>query len=321
MNTDDGDMPIDSGDLGIPAGDDLDALADRLIESDEPDDIDESEGVEMSETDEVEDDEDAGEEDIEEGDEDEESDPSAELYDVKVDGQIEKVTLDELRRGYSGQKYITQQMQKAAEDRKVTEAVFTQLARERQAVGQALQLLGSGQVMPPPQPPDESLFNTDPIAYMDQKIEYDRRTAQFNEQLAAVQQQMQAGSQAMAQAQQAYLARELEVLKGFEPDLYDPEKGREARHNLAKSAIETYGFDINEVGTITDHRHIRVLRDAIRYQELVANGGAKRVEQKRASQTVKPKARRKGGKQSLKDQHARLKKTGNLEDAIGLLLQ
>lgn len=46
------------------------------------------------------------------------------LYTVKVNGQEEQVTLDDLKQGYSGQKYVQQGMQDAAAQKKEAVAVL-----------------------------------------------------------------------------------------------------------------------------------------------------------------------------------------------------
>ena len=86
----------------------------------EGDEIGEAEEVVEGEldTDEVEE----AEED--ERDTEEAEEPEPELYTVRVDGKEEKVTLEELTRGYSGQQYVHKGMQEAAAYRKEAEAVY-----------------------------------------------------------------------------------------------------------------------------------------------------------------------------------------------------
>ena len=90
--------------------------------------------------------------DDDEGIEIEESDVGPELYTVKVDGEERKVTLDELKREYSGQKYIQKGMQENAELRKQYEELTQQTSQERQMLAQMIQQL-QVQGIPPTKSP------------------------------------------------------------------------------------------------------------------------------------------------------------------------
>jgi hypothetical protein len=57
-------------------------------------------------------------EDEEDTEEEYEEDSAPELYTVKVDGKEEQVSLEDLKRGYSGQKYVQKGMQEVAQIRK-----------------------------------------------------------------------------------------------------------------------------------------------------------------------------------------------------------
>jgi len=61
----------------------------------------------------------------------EEEQPEAPLYTVKVDGKEQQVTLEELQRGYSGQKWISQRSQSMAAERKAFEAEAAAVKQER----------------------------------------------------------------------------------------------------------------------------------------------------------------------------------------------
>ena len=245
-----------------------------------------------------------------------------ELFSVKVDGEEQSVTLDELRRGYSGQQYIQTQMSKVAEQRKEAESVYYQLAQERAQVQQALQLLNNGTLATPPVAPDEALFQSDPLAYMEQKLAYDKQAAEYQERIGQLQHQVTANQETMAQARQVYLAREAEMLQGFAPELFDENEGVANRQALVTSASEAYGFTSDELAQVMDHRHVRVLKDALAYQALQSGSGKKKVEQKVQTKQVRSSKRKVNAEQQRRQKmQDRLKQTGEIEDAIGLLLE
>ena len=253
---------------------------------------------------------------------DEGTEEEPQMFTVKVDGNELEVNLDELKRGYSGQQYIQQQMNRVAESRKEAEAIYGQLAQERAQVQQALQLLTDGTLSAPPVAPDEALFNTDPLAYMEQKLQYDKDVGEYQQRLGALQQQVQVNNEQHAQMRQAYLAQEAELLRGYYPELFDEEKGAETREHLVSSAAESYGFTPEELTAVADHRHIRVLMDAVKYQQLQSESGKKRVEQKVQNKTVRSSKRKMNAQQAAqRKQREKLKRSGSIEDALDLIMQ
>lgn len=260
------------------------------------------------------------EETVNESTQDDSEEP--EMFTVKVDGEEHSVSLEELKRGYSGQSYINTQMQKVAESRKETEQVFAALTQERAQVQAAIQMLADGSFAHPPQAPNEELFNTDPMAFMEQQLQYQKDQQAFQEKVGYLQQQAQANEQTQQQARQAYLAQEVEMLKGFHPELFDEQSGAEAKERLVTQATEAYGFTPEELGMVMDHRHLRVLMDAVAYRQLNSETGKKRVEQKVQAKQVRTKKRKVNAEQVQRQkQRDRLKQTGDIEDAIGLLLE
>jgi hypothetical protein len=67
---------------------------------------------------------------------DEPSPVEPEKYSVKVNGEESQVTLEDLKQGYSGQKYVQQGMQDVAAKRKEAEDVYASLTKEREQMAQ-----------------------------------------------------------------------------------------------------------------------------------------------------------------------------------------
>lgn len=330
---------VGTGSEASPARDDLgapteEALLERMFEPEEqPEPVKQETAAEQEYEEEVEveaseqtldedaDDADEYDEDFEESDSDD-SDEEPQTFSVKVDGQELEVDLDELKRGYSGQAYINKSMQKVAESRKESEAIYAALAQERAQVQQALTLLQDGTLSTPPVAPDEALFNSDPLAYMEAKLAYDKQAEDYQNRIGYLQQQVQANQEQHQYMRQAYLAKESELLQGYYPELFDEEKGAETRNQLVSTAAESYGFTPEELTAVMDHRHVRVLMDAIKYQQLNSDSGKKRVEQKVQKKTVRSSKRKVNAEQhARKKQRAQLKKSGSIEDAIGLMFE
>jgi hypothetical protein len=285
--------------------------------------VEESEAEEVveAEFEEVESDDDSEEEDEYE-DTEEAEEPAPDLYTVKVDGKEEEVSLDDLKRGYSGQKYVQKGMQEAAAMRKQAEEVYANLLNERQQIGQLLQYAQNGLPQAPVAPTKEQ-FDSDPIGYMEAKMQYDEAKTAYDGQMGQLQQAVEQQGQAMQYAQRAYLEREMETLKTLVPEFAEPDTAAQARDRLVTMGQEIYGYDPNEIGSVMDHRAIRVLHDAIKYQELMSG-------KQRAVTNAKPKAKRtvragakktRSNKDAERQTRQKLKKSGSIDDALNLILK
>jgi hypothetical protein len=244
----------------------------------------------------------------------------AKKYKVKVDGVETDVSLEDLKRGFSGQQYVQKGMQEAAAVRKEAEGVFNELQNERRQVAQYLQNLQNG-VQPPPREPDQALFQTDPIGYMEQKIQFDEASRSYGEQMQKFEQVAGEQSQADKHAMEAYLQGEMRQLQAVDPDFREPESAGKVKDLMIAKGQEIYGYQPEEIGQIVDHRAIRVLRDAIRYREIVeGKKTAKHVEkQKMAKSTSKKRVTTSQARR--RKQQDKLRNSGSLDDAMGLLFQ
>jgi len=282
-------------------------------ESDEPEAELENEVEAQSEAEE--------EDDLDESEEDQEQ---PHTYTVKVDGTEIEVTLDELQRGYSGQKYIQKGMQEVADLRKRAEdanAFLTQASDAVNALYQQMQTPGFAQA---PTPPDESLIESDPIGYTQDKARYDKAMQKYQQDMMQMQQTFAVQQQAQQHAQQAYLEREMETLRQVLPEFSDPEKASKTRDSMLKMGTEIYGYQPEEISAVMDHRAIRVLNDAIKYQEIM-QGKEKAVE--KATKAPRRKVVKAGSKKTASNRNdtrqarSKLKRSGSIQDAMSLILE
>ena len=302
----------------------IESAISSLLQPEEVEEVveeDTEEAAELEDSEEEPEGEDAEEEEVEEEDDedaDEAEESTPELYTVKIDGKEEQVSLDDLKRGYSGQQYVQKGMQEAANLRKQAELVYQALMNERAMVAQAIQ----GGIPQPPAEPSKEMFESDPIGFMEAKLKYDDQLKEYNERMSQFQQIAEQQSQAQQAAQRAYLEREMETLKQVVPEFADPQKASQVRDRLVTMGQEIYGYEPNEISAVMDHRAIRVLNDAIKYQELMS--GKKQAERK-----AKPKPKRTvraGAKKTASNANAerqtrqKLKKSGNINDALSLIL-
>lgn len=240
---------------------------------------------------------------------------------VKVDGNEVEVTLDELKQGYSGQKYVQKGMQEAAQRRKEAEQVLQSLTNERQQLTQFYQQLQQGGITQAPVPPSRELFESDPIGYMEEKLNFDEKKVSYDNQMAQLREVSNQNSKANKQAKQVYLKQEMAALQDKIPEFADDKKAGKLKERLIQGG-EGYGYTAQEVGQVMDHRAIQVLNDAVKYRQIVEGKSKAKVKTNAARPVIKPGAKKVADSKTKvrKRQQAKLKKSGSIDDALGLIL-
>lgn len=260
--------------------------------------------------------------------EDDETDAEAaeekqDLIPVKIDGKIEMWTLDQLKQSAAGQGYIQKQMRENAEAKKQVTQIYQQMQQERQALAQMYQQLSSGQVPATmPQPPSRDLMQSDPIAYMEARAKYDDDLAAYQQAATQMQQLQQQQAELNNRARQAYIAEQMQLLQQAIPEFADKKTGTALRDQIIRTASDVYGYDPQELQGVADHRHVRVLRDAMLYRQMMAErSGVEQQKVSKARPVVKPGAQVKQDptRNAKRRQMATAKKTGKVEDFVDLL--
>ena len=245
-----------------------------------------------------------------------------ELYTVKVDGEEREVTLDDLKRSFSGQAYIQKGMQEAAEAKKEAEGVYQALLNERQQLSNLLYQAQSGQIAQPPIPPSRELFNNDPIGYMEAKLSYDEALQNYQNQQYQIQQVAEQQNYQMQIAQQQYLQGEMQRLAQAIPEFGDAKTASKLKEDLVQFGSKL-GYSEAELSEVMDHRAILVLQKAMKYDQLVEGKSKATQKASNARPVVKPgtkKTGRTGAAKQRQNAQARMKKTGSIDDVAKFLL-
>ena len=280
------------------------------------------------EVDEVQDDAEAQASENDLGEEYEEAEQNEEpieptYYTVKVDGEERQVDLEELQRGYSGQKYIQKGMADNAQTKKTLEEAQQQITQERQMLTQLVQQLHNGDIPRVPEYPSEELRASDPLGYLEKEAEYRRavdKRQQFEQQL---QFQAQQQAQAKQKQEQEYLSQQAMRLAEWMPEFADPEKRGVFIQEMASKAKKHYNLSDEQIGTVKHAEEVRILSDALKWRELQANKDQTQKKVEGARPVVKPTAKRaaNAGKVSrAKKAEATMKETGNVDDVARYLI-
>lgn len=252
----------------------------------------------------------------EEGEETEsevEGEPAPRVFKVKVDGEEIEVPESELLQGYSRTQDYTRKTQALAAERRKAEAEYAEVRKEREQyqhlLGQLSEKLEAAPTV------DESLQHTDPIRYAQQLAAY----MQHDRNRQAVEQEKRRVEALQKQEQQShlqkYLAEQAEMLQTLIPEWLDAGTAK-AEKAKVREAAKAYGYTDDELSELYDARAVALMRDAMRYRELVAK-----------RQEVKPKAgpvvqsRPKAATDDTTRAKQRLAKTGKVADAAAYFLR
>ena len=256
-----------------------------------------------------------------------ELDPEAPIFELTVKGEggldvPKKVSLKELQAGYMMQADYQRKTAEVERQRaEVDTAVKTKTAEAEQRYEAQLNQLNAlvrSSIDPDLQNVDwVNLAATDPAKYtiLRAKAEKFAGTIQALEaernKLAA--QRTQEQTEARNKAAQESVERLKQDIPGWNQDKYQ---------SILKGAVEKLGFKPEEVTQVVDHRIIKVLNDALAYQELKS---AKPIAEKKVVSV--PKVVRPGSPDKDSDQIAdrkkaaltKLRKSGDVEDAAAAI--
>lgn len=244
------------------------------------------------------------------------------LHTVKVDGNEEQRTLDQLKQGYAGQAAINKRFQEVAEARKQIQQQATVLQQQQQQVAQLYQNAQNGGLQAPT-PPTRELFESDPIGYMEEKLKFDEAKEQFDQNMQQHQHMQQQQTQSQRAAEQAHLQEQAEELQRYIPEFADPEKRTAFIQNTSNKAKQHYGLTDDQISTVKTAVETRILSDAIKYRELVAKRKSVQSKGEKARPMVKAGAKKRadGDVATRKKAQVRLQKTGSDADALSLMFK
>jgi hypothetical protein len=176
--------------------------------------------------------------------------------------------------------------------------------------------------MPPE--PDEALREADPIEYFLRKDARDRKILEWRRLDHAQKVQAQKAEAERTEHVRTQVAREMELLKDAIPELKTEEGFKAFKDDVLTYAPREYGFTPQELAELSDHRALRVIKDAIAYRKLQSNKAKVAEKVKHAPPvTVTPPGRRTGNDEAraakVKSGFEKLRSTGSFDDALSIL--
>ncbi len=245
------------------------------------------------------------------------------LYTVKINGEERQVNLEELTRGYSGQKYIQESMAENAKMRKEADAMAQQATQERQMLRQMMQQMQAGGMPPMPEYPAEELRESDPLGYLEKEAEYRRAVdkRQQWEQQVKVLNQNQAEEQAKKHNEN--LSHQAMRLAEWMPEFKDDTKRAVFIKDMTTKAKKHYKLTDEQMSVVETAEEIMILNDAVKWRELQASKSTANKKAEGARPVVKPAAKRAAtaGKASKAAKaKTNMNETGSIDSVADFLL-
>lgn len=240
------------------------------------------------------------------------------------DGTV--ISVQDLKRGYLAQQSFTRGSQENARERETLASQKTEVEQFARALQAQRDFLLQVSQLFAPQPPDESLLNQnspnyDPIRYMAQKADYDKKANALTQLQYASQADQARAAQDQQRQRQELRDKEAQRLLDAMPELKKPA----VYQKFWDEAVETmseYGFSPEELNDAIDHRLYPVYRDLAAYRR--ARKSLPTVKQAVQSKPVLTGQKRMDPKAKIsREQQARqeqLRKTGTFEAGVSALM-
>lgn len=227
----------------------------------------------------------------------------------------------EWKRGQLRQADYTRKTQEIAEQRKQFEQRHAEIAQKSQEIDQQINFAIAVAERYLPKPPDASMLESDPIGYLQAKENFDARRYELQQLYHAREQHEHAKSQEQMKSFEEMKAREAQALLDAMPHLKDKSK-LEAFQRDIQETLPHYGFSVDDLKSVYDHRLVRLLADAVAFRKLAASK-AKVEEKAKAAIPVQPTGKRPSasdGKAADRSNLMReLRKTGDKHTATKLI--
>lgn len=245
-----------------------------------------------------------------------EEEEQPQVYSVKIDGQEQEVTLQELQQGYSRQQDYTRKTQELSQQRKDFEAQQAELAKKDAIYKELLPRMEQTLEGELANEPDwKSLYESDPIAYVREKDVWNEKKEKFK----AVQAEQQRLRQEQLTSQQAEIQKAVELgnqkLLEAVPEWKDAEVALKEKQSIAKYAMDVLGYSQDEINQVYDYRALLGLRGAWLHHQ-TGKAIKKKPVEKAPARVGKPGSANKPKTATpLKKAKQRLAKSGKLRDA------
>lgn len=256
------------------------------------------------------------------------ADSNQELYDVTVNGQIQKVNLDELKQGYSKGLDYTKKTMDLGDQRRSLETERDTISKEKDEVSKlreeyAKKLSVVEQNLQIEDNVDwVKLAQDDPSEYAIKKAEYDKKKDlqdRIQKEQARVNEERK---QEQEKIYQNFIQSENKKLIEKMPVFGDEKKVNKVMQDIGQFALKS-GYTEQELNMLVDHRALITLYQAAKYDQLLQKKGLQDKKVKTNTRMISSEAKNQtqstDKKIRVNDRMKQLKKSGSVKDAQKVL--
>lgn len=201
-------------------------------------------------------------------DEEAESDNTAKpIITLELEGKKIDFTPEELQKSVLLQADYTRKTQALAAERKQFAETIHKAEEAEKVYSQLLPVMVQRMQATMPQPPDPSLIDINPSAYLRQKETYEQAMGDLQAGISEMQRQQDESNGKQTKQLQAYLAENAAKLPELIPEWKD-EKVFERDRPKVRDYLKTRGFSDEEINQAYDARLVAMANDARQWREL-----------------------------------------------------
>ena len=207
--------------------------------------------------------------------EDPKTETNEQLYEVKVNGETIKVTLEELQNGYAKDSDYRQKTSKLSEERKSLEEERQKILDEMNVANQKKseyvkkleEVVGNFKNPSMSEEDMERLFEEDPTEYVKAQARITKERERQNKLKSELEKQKEEQALQYQNKMQNILQEEQKKLIEKLPILSDPNKAVNVRNDI-KNFLMDQGYSEKELQNLTDHRTVLVAYNAMQLNNL-----------------------------------------------------
>lgn len=196
----------------------------------------------------------------------------------------EKISLGDLKRNNLFQRDYSRKTEELKQQREQLQSEFQERvsAAENEIRQRRDFILENWQRFIPSEPDpammDDKSDKFDPIGYLQAKQQYDDAIGRLNAMHGEREAEKASAAKKQEEEYNAFVAEQQRLFFEAMPKLKDDAKRAAFRQEAIDIGGRDYGITEQEVGSISDHRYMRILHDAIAYRKLVAKSQAAKQE-------------------------------------------
>jgi hypothetical protein len=237
------------------------------------------------------------------------------------DGTV--ISVAELKRNNLFQRDYTRKTTELKTEREAFAQQKSQLDQNAQSLAQQRDFILSVAQKFIPQPPSRELLNSDPLAFMQAKADYEERMQVFNQ--LAYQQQAERGRQTEQQAEASTQLRQEESRRLLEaiPEFKDRNVYQSFWNDAVDTMASKYGFTKTEIEETLDHRFYVAMRDLVKYHKALKQAPKVRQEVEKKPQMLSGSRRMDPKAKTSREAQQRaenLRKSGSFDAGVASLM-